>query len=287
VALLCAVRHPGIDLVGVSTVMGRVEISTWLAEEMLRRAEVTGVPVLPGSVAPLHGGGGSPDWLPSHGRLAPELPRASAEEDEQRVEAIAQAMIAMPEPFHLVTIGPTTNAARLLERHPGLAERFLSTTCMAGWLDGRHPEHNVEADPEAARLTFERLGPRLVGLEASSYTLEREEAEAVLDAGDPASAFLLDCYREYRAHADWHGRRDDAPLTLFDPITLLSLVVPELFDFQSVRALVAPDGWMRLTDDGSPVSYAMSCDWDQMRPLILDLLGGGNGGPVRPRGAAG
>lgn len=281
VALVCAIRHPEINLVGVSTVLHRVEIRTWLAQDMLLRAGMEHVPVLPGAMAPLHGGDAAPDSMPSHGRLAPELPRARIEDDAARIEAIAQAMVGRPEPFHLLTVGPLSTIARILDRHPGIADRWLSVTCMAGWLDGEHPEANVKADPNAARMTFERLAPRLVGLEASSYTLTREEAEEGLDPEDAVSAFLLDCYREYRVHADWHGQGENAAMTLFDAITLVSLVHPELFDFQSVRALVAPDAHMRLTDDGTPVTYAMSCDWEGVKPVIVGLLKG-----EQPRQAA-
>ena len=273
VALLCAARHPDVHLIGVSTVMRRVEVRAWLAREMLERAEIQNVSVLPGAVGPLSGEEGESDDLPPYGRLAPELPRSSADEDAGRIQGIAQAMIAYPKPFHLLTIGPLTNIALLLDHHPGVSERWTSVTCMGGRLEGE-AEYNVRADAAAARAAFERLQPRLVGLEASSETLSREEAEAALDPADPASAFLLECYREYRTHARWHRDAEQAPLTLFDAITLLSLVRPEAFDFQSVHALVERDGRMRLTDDGAAITYALSSDWTAIKPQITALLKG-------------
>ena len=36
-ALLCTIRHPAIHLIGVCTVLNRVEINTWIAREMLDR----------------------------------------------------------------------------------------------------------------------------------------------------------------------------------------------------------------------------------------------------------
>jgi inosine-uridine nucleoside N-ribohydrolase len=277
VALLCAIRHPGVRLIGVSTVMHRVEINAWLAQEMLRRAGMSDVPVLPGAAAPL---GADPaaedasDWTPSHGRLAPPLPRLSARDDGGRVEAIAQAMLSVAEPYHLLTIGPLTNIGRLLRAHAELPERWLSVTCMGGRLE-TGPEYNVMADTEAARIVVSRTSPHLVGLEASSYTLTREEVEAALDAADPVSAFLLDCYREYRAHADWLQGKERAPMTLFDAITLISMTQPELFTFQQVKVMVENDGRLRLTDDGSAVTYATACDWDRVKAALTSLLRGG------------
>ncbi len=275
VALLLGLRHPDIRLVGISTVLHRVDVAAWIAQEMLRRAGARGIPVLPGAVSPLGVDyDDSGDWLPTHGRLAPRMERPRARQDGERVGVIAQAMSAQPEPFHLLTIGPLTNVARLLDAHAGVVSQWAGVTCMGGRLEG-DAEYNLQADPEATRLTLERLHPRLVGLEACSYTLTRQEAEAALDREDPASAFLLDCYREYRAHAEWAQDRETAPLTLFDPITLLSLVHEEAFDFQQLCVLVEKDGRLRLTDDGSPVSYAAGSDWGALKPLIVGLLRGG------------
>ncbi|MCJ7821758.1 MAG: nucleoside hydrolase, partial [Armatimonadetes bacterium] len=187
VALLCAVRHPGIDLVGVSTVMGQVEIRTWLAREMLQRAGHPDIPVLPGSMLPLSGSDLA-EGIPSYGHLAPNLPPLDPAGDDARIEAIAEAMAAIPRPFHIVPVGPLTNIARLLQSHPDVSSQWEGTTCMAGRLEGG-AEYNVKCDAAAARAVFDHLAPRLVGLESCSNTLTREEAEAALDPSDPASAF--------------------------------------------------------------------------------------------------
>ncbi len=269
VALLCAIRHPKIRLVGVSTVTHRVEINAWLAQEMLAQAGISSVPVLAGASSPLGGDTGAEDasdWMPSHGRLAPALPRLSACEDAERVEAIAQAMIAITEPYHLLTIGPLTNMGHLLTKHPNLRERWLSVTCMAGSLE--KAEYNVEQDIKAARIAIGLTSPTLVGLEASSYTLGRDEAEAALDPADPPAAFLLDCYREYRGH------NESAPMTLYDAITLMQMVRPELFTLQQMKLVVGGDGRLHSTDDGSPVTYATDCDWGAVKKIIIGLLRG-------------
>jgi len=274
VALLCAIRHPDIQLAGISTVMHRVEINSWLAQEMLRRAGLSDVPVLSGAAIRLGGDAAAEDasdWTPSHGRLAPPLPRLSAHDDAVRVAAIADAMLSITEPYHLLTIGPLTNAARLLRDHPEVRSRWPSVTCMGGWLDAK-AEYNVECDVPAAQAVVAQTAPTMVGLEASSYTLPRDKVEAALDQRDPVSAFLLDCYREYRAHSDWLKEDEGKPMTLYDAITLIAMVRPDLFTLQQVSVLVENDGRMRLTDDGSPVTYATACNWDGVKSVILGLM---------------
>jgi len=274
VALLCALRHPEIQLVGVSTVVRPVGVRVWLAEEMLRRAQASPIAVLPGAVSPLetrapaHG-----DSLPTYGHSAPTMPTLSPDHDEVRVAAIGAAMMAQTAPFHLVTIGPLTNVARLLTSIPEVSRCWESVTCMAGRLEGE-AEYNVRADAPATRSAWRVFHPRVIGLEACSDTLTRAEAEEALDPADAASAFLLECYREYRTHANWLPDAATAPLTLFDAIALLSLTNSEAFEFQEVSVFVESDGRLRLTDDGLPVHYATKCDWGAMKPVIIELLRG-------------
>ena len=264
VGLLVAARHPALRLVGVSTVHGRVEIRAWLARELLKRARVD-VPVLPGAMASLRGDEvtGAPA---SYDRLAPKLEVPVPRDDDARVERIAQAMERIEPGFHLVTIGAITNAAKLLERHPKLARSWKSVTCMAGRLEGG-PEWNVQCDPQAAQRVCRDLTPRLVGLEACSDTLPRAEVEALVDRSDAASAFFLECYAAYR-------RQEDSPLTLYDPISLLSLVRPDAFDLQSMRVTVDDKGRMRPADEGSAITYARKSDWGAIRPVIEGVLRG-------------
>jgi inosine-uridine nucleoside N-ribohydrolase len=132
----------------------------------------------------------------------------------------------------------------------------------------------VRRDPDAARTSFAELSPHLVGLEASSNTLPRREVEVMLEGPDPASRLLLSYYRAYRERSSWLQGPEESPLTLFDAITLLSLVSPEAFDFQQLSVLVERDGRLRLTDDGSPVTYALSSEWSALEPMLAGLLSG-------------
>jgi len=267
VALLCAARHPRMELVGVSTVFGRVETRAWLARELLDRAGARAL-VLPGAMRPLTGRHVvAGRW--SYNTVAPELALPSPDGDDERIGAIAEAMRALGAPFHFVTIGAMTNAAKLATRHADVSGLWQSVVCMAGRLEG-DPEWNVSCDAPAAKIVCQQLHPRLIGLEACSDTLPKRDVEQLVDAADRASAFFLECYAAYRNARE--KRNDDAPLTLFDPISLLSLIAPEAFNLQEVRVAVDSEGRLRLTDDGFPVTYAVSSEWSKTRPMIEAVL---------------
>ncbi len=275
VCLLLAARHPRIEIVGVSTVrgcIGAVDAAAWLCREILRRSGRANVPVLPGAVANFSGEDAYPAGTGSYGELAPPPAPLSPAGDALRLKAVADTMRKVGKPFHLLTIGPLTNAAWLVKRRPDVVKQWLTVTCMAGQLTDE-PECNVRLDPEAARIVCAALSPRLVGLEAIGPAIPRREAGAALDPADPASAFLLKCYSLYRAHATWSGyEKERRPLTVFDPTTLLSLVRPDAFGFRSVRLVVEKDGRFRLDDGGVPVTVAFSSDWDILKPLLLSHL---------------
>jgi purine nucleosidase len=273
VALLCALRHPEIRLVGVSTVFRRVDLRAWIVEEMLRRAGASGVPVMPGAMGTFDGAYGPGEEKPAQAEGAPPMEALSPEQDGERIEAIARAMGAIPGEFHLLTIGPLTNLGHLVVKHPEVRGKWQSVTCMAGHLE--RPEYNVQCDVRGAAEAFRKLGPRVVGFEACDDVLPRAEVEEALDPSDPASAFLLECYRLYRGQPGWHKDPETAPMTLFDAITLLSLIREEWYDFQDLRVMVEKDGRLRLTDDGAAVRYAATSDWGKIKPVIVGLLRGG------------
>jgi len=164
--LLCAIRHPRIKLIGVSTVrgcIGSIRVAAWLARTLLDRAGRDKVPVLPGSRTALNGRGAYDD-PGTYGDLAPPLKRlpATPEADNSRIDAIAKAMRATKEPFYVVAVGPLSNVARLALRHPDVARKWKGVVCMAGSL-GREPECNVRLDVEGARVVAEKLILSLLG----------------------------------------------------------------------------------------------------------------------------
>ncbi len=68
VCLFCAIHHPRVELLGVSTVrgcIGSVRAAAWVADELLRRAGRRAVPVLPRRTATVVAGR-SVAMLPRH-----------------------------------------------------------------------------------------------------------------------------------------------------------------------------------------------------------------------------
>ena len=167
-ALAFALRHSELELAGVSTVFGDVELRARMVEALLLLAGAEGVPVLVGLGKPLtehriglmfgHEG---------QGLLEDASPRLRTESDprpERQVDALAEAIVSARADA-LVAIGPLTNVAALLRAGVKLPRLSImggkTTPGKIEGMTGAIDEWNWRCDPEAAKtlLTQEPPGP--------------------------------------------------------------------------------------------------------------------------------
>ena len=170
VALLMALRDPDVEVLAITVVAGNVGLDQAI-QNALYTVELAGatVPVHAGCATPLiqplhtaqvvHGEDGMGDiGLPVYGRVPA---------DGHAVDALARLIGEHAEgELTLVTLGPLTNIAVLLARHPEYAGRLCEIVIMGGTGDGlgnvtASAEFNIWVDPEAAAVVF-GSGARLV-----------------------------------------------------------------------------------------------------------------------------
>ena len=189
VALVMALRDPGVEVIAITVVAGNVPLDQ-AVQNALYTVELVGadVPVYAGCAAPLiqplhtaqivHGQDGMGDiGLPVRGRTPA---RGHA------VDVLAELIEAHgPGELTLVTLGPLTNIGVLLARHPEYATRLREVVVMGGTGDGMGnitaaAEFNIWVDPEAAAIVY-NAGARLVQV---GWDISRKYA--VFDAGQAA-----------------------------------------------------------------------------------------------------
>jgi purine nucleosidase len=149
-ALALIVGHPGLELVGVSTVFGNASLAqtTSNALGLLAMLDAGHVPVHAGASEPLvglgqfaphvHGGDGL-------GGVASELPSPTSPLQVAPADQALLAASARWPDLHLAAIGPLTNLARALRLDPHLPNRLASLTVMGGAFGhtlqrGQHPQ---------------------------------------------------------------------------------------------------------------------------------------------------
>jgi purine nucleosidase len=163
VALLMAVRNPGVMVRAITVVAGNVpvDLGTRNALITLEMAAVNDVPVFVGCQRPLtrtletaqyyHGEDGM--------RGADLKEPVTRPEPMHAVEALLRIARNEPGRHCLVTMAPLTNVATALTIDPSLLTRFNDTYMMVGAPDAvgnvsATGEFNAWADPEAAQIVF-------------------------------------------------------------------------------------------------------------------------------------
>jgi purine nucleosidase len=228
VALILALKHPDIEVVGISVVAGNVPLDM-AVQNALITVERCGakVPVHAGAAAPLcrplqsaqavHGNDGMGDiGLDLHGRVPAS---------HDGIGAMLDVFRAAPGMIELVTLGPLTNLAVALRSEPEFAKWAKRCVCMAGTgvLPGNMTplsEFNVWADPEAAHVVFESgLLVEMVGWDVSwQDAVITDDFAAELRAISPLGEFAVDIQRGVREFC--HAVTQIAGFDFPDPIAM-------------------------------------------------------------------
>lgn len=206
VALVLAVRTPGVRVRAVTTVAGNVPVDQGTRNALITLDLAGGhdVPVHVGMTGPLlrhletaqfvHGQDGM------GGAPLPEPTRAA--DPGHAVDVLRQIARDESGEHVLVTLGPLTNIATALLLDPELLTKFEHTYLMLGAFDGVgniHPvgEYNAWADPEAAAIVMDAPGHKtFIGWDVSRrYAVVRPADQAALTAAGALGRFTVEINR--------------------------------------------------------------------------------------------
>ncbi|MFE2210540.1 nucleoside hydrolase [Streptomyces canus] len=247
-ALLFAVRHPGIDLRAVTCVAGNTDVDGVVRNTLtvLEQAGAGDIPVARGAARPLiepvrtaqhvHGLDGMGDLgLPAPTRVAVDV---------DAVTLLRREILASPRPVTLIPTAPLTNIALLLRTHPDVVRNIERIVFMGGAVATGNAtpvaEFNVWHDPEAAAVLL------TAGVPITMYGLDVFE-RVVVPAADvqrlrASSEPSLRMAGELLAHRDPAATGDPTP-------------TGGLGDAGAVCAVVDPDG---LTTELLPVEVSLA-----------------------------
>jgi purine nucleosidase len=275
IALALALASPEVEVRGVTTVDGDVDLRARMAARLLGMAGRPDVPVVRGaSVRGTQMMGLEGRGLLDHPWGGPEARILAASAPEWLVDT------ARRERFHLVALGPLTNVAAACRLDPGFARRLLGLTVMGGVYDesalptawqraireqgpSAWPDYNTLVDPPAA-LVAARSGADATWVTSEvthRIPLSRRARERFEQAGPLGRALgrMVDSWYEGWFRENMVERDNVAALPgdtvslLHDPLTLGSLLPArdEWLTLRTVRLRYAIDaGFFRLYDAG-------------------------------------
>ena len=282
-AITFAHGHPGIDLVGVTTVAGNVGLAKTTANALAvcEFIGAAGTPVTAGCAGPLlrpafdarqvHGDSGL------GGATLP--PPAASPAARHAVDYIIDAVSAAPGEITLVATGPLTNIALAVRREPRLADWVRDFVIMGGSASRGNvtpaAEYNIWADPEAAAAVF-RAGwtVTMLGLDVTLRTGATATVLQRMGELGPLGTELLRPALEHRSVSE----AGDPPV--HDVCAVAWVAQPELFGLVPARVQVELAGQltagMTVTDfdipgqvDSGNAQVAMSIDVDDFWEVTL------------------
>lgn len=252
VALLVANRLENLEIVGISTVSGNVQLSK-TTSNTLKICDLMGesYPVYPGADKPvLRPYQDAGEFHGKDGLGGAELPEPSREAEKIPMwDALYEAAKKYPGELCLVTVGPMTNFAIALGKYPQLTELLKVHAFMGGATKGGNcspcAEYNIYADPEAAQIVC-RSGMKLVmfPLDVTHLAYLDEAFFGELAAHDtPVTRFVVkSCERALQRNlaAGLGG------MAQHDACPLLYLAHPELFAGEEAGVYVETQGELTL-----------------------------------------
>ncbi|MBR0130481.1 MAG: nucleoside hydrolase [Firmicutes bacterium] len=234
-AMKMAFADPRLDVRLVCSVAGNVNLDLTTANSLFLTKEFGGdIPVAKGNTSLLgrktidasgiHGQGGIGNYM---------LPGRDYKLDERdAVTAIYETLCASEEKICLVTFGPLTNIAMLLQAHPDAAEHIERLYAMITSKDGSgnitdYAEFNAYCDPEALDAVIKSgieiiFAPMHLGRDAKlSYgdILERSE-------GTPFGGLLRAAFEGYKDEAAGEGY-----VAMYDANAVAAVLHPDLYEF--------------------------------------------------------
>jgi purine nucleosidase len=248
-AIAFAAGSPEIELAGLTTVAGNVELAKTTANALAVASFVGlgSVPVTAGCGTPLlrpalhaghvHGESGL------GGAVLPAPVRTA--EAGHAIDFIISSAAAAPGEITLVATGPLTNIALALRREPALASWVGDFVIMGGSASRGNmtpaAEFNIWADPEAAAIVFGAQWPNGVRMIGLDVTLLARATAAVQDRmrtlGQLGSTLLLPALAQYRDSADSVG---EPPV--HDVCAIVSIADPSVFTYTPALVQVETHG---------------------------------------------
>jgi len=243
-ALALALRSKEIQLEAVTIVYGDVDLRAKIALKMMKLAGIEGVPVAKGIQKPLLRER-EVFWTGHEGEgFLTAMDKALKPDPRHAIDLIISTIMSMEKEITLVTIGPLTNIATAIIKEPRIVENVREVFLMGGVtriFDGINlpfREHNINCDPEAARILFNSGLPiTMVPLDVTlKVTINREDLKKISRVDTPFTDGIVSMVERYLELQD----RDFT--WLHDPLTVAVCVDGSLVDTVDMKVLVETRG---------------------------------------------
>jgi inosine-uridine nucleoside N-ribohydrolase len=273
-ALSVCIRHPQINLIGVTTVHRDTELRAAQARLLLELAGRSEVPVAAGGRDALD----RTFELVRNNQADVLSPEDEARLRKGRVDGVrflAERVEANPG-CTLLPVGPFTNIGRLIVEFPEAFYKVGRIVLMGGHVmpDREGPEYNACVDPRATRLMFTSGKPiTMIGLDVTlRCVMTPGELEEIAAKGTPLSRAIMTMTGLWQKHVSPPGGPVRTPC-IHDPLAALVSVEPSFVRLEKMHIDIDDEGRC-LRANGEPnAEVAVDVDPDAVRRRIVQLIG--------------
>ena len=289
-AIIMALKTELLDVRGLTIVGGNasIEHTTVNALSLLTYMERIEVPVYVGNASALNEASTSAEEFEEfkshrieiHGETGLHVSLPNPSIGPQKIHAV-EFIIGEAERHKgeliIVPVGPLTNIALALKKQPRLVDWVKSINLMGGAVNvpgnvTKYAEFNIYCDPEAANAVLSSgIDIKMCGLDITRVTSVKKEETDWL-AGNSAGEKII--RRLLNTVFETTGRNS---FSLHDPITVLSVLYPELIDWKEYDVSVICEGSQfgktvgTLNPNGS-VSVGIGIDEVLAKAKIAEIL---------------
>ena len=271
-ALALILSSPALDLRGVTTVFRNAPRRAILAGKILSDYGRNVVPIAPGISQPL--------LQPFDAKVGAQFRVLEEDGDEDfwpevpwnGIDFLVDECCGEISPYDadnvltLAPIGPLTNIAVAIARCPEIVA-CARIVMMGGCWSENQMESNVRSDPEAAAMVLNSgIEITMVGLDVTRQCRLSDQQVERIGARHPLLARLVKLWRD----------ENSKPITIHDPLAILSLIEPDLVRFEPRRIEVILCGEQRgqtiVVDGEANCRVAVEVDAARATASLTEIL---------------
>ena len=252
-ALLYALNHPNINVLGITTVFGNVPVETSTKNALiLSEMAHKGTIVYQGANKPLERKVTNyPSFIHGHDGLG-DTNHPQSKFNASKLDAAQFIINEINENsgnINLVAVGPLTNIANAIKQDPSIANKVNSLLIMGGsWLAGGNitpvAEANIYNDPEAAEIVFKSGLPIvMVGLDVTHKVFLSQKDIDKLSSLNNSGKFLKKISNIYMKF--YKDTKDMDGCFFHDATAVIAMTNPEFFKYKVARVYVSQDNLTR------------------------------------------
>ena len=276
--LVYAMHDPNIEIKLLTSVAGNVSLKK-ATRNLLHALDLFGAnyPVATGAKHALKRKSPTAEFIHSKEGLGGYIPPKKAKRkpnSNNAVEEMYKTIMNGDGDIIPVLLGPTTNLALLLLKHPEVKGKIPKIVVMGGAPYGNpdYPDHtsfNLSTDPEAFKILLDSGIPILMCPSHIGRIRAHLEEKFVLDLENlgQVGKFLYTMYTKY-----WEPRYPTKRITTNDSCALFALVYPKIFEFKKVSVKVDTDKFPGRTHIEFNENGDVEFIDDLNKPAFLSLL---------------